>query len=224
MRIDIKGTIIPNDYAWIYDWLEMDCTCPKKVQDIIDKANGEQLDVYIDSGGGDVFAGSAIYSSLRSYSGQVKIHIVGLAASSASVIACAGESDISPTAMMMVHNVSTTSSGDYHDMDKSSDTLQRANKAIASAYVTKTGMTEIEALKLMDNETWLPADEAVKLGLVDKIADNQNLRLTASVFNSLSPEVIDKIKNVVKPPIADSKSDFLLAETKLKYLKMKGGI
>ena len=65
MRIDVKGVIVPNDDAWIYDYFEMDNTCPKKVGERIDKANGESLDVFINSGGGDVFAGSEIYSALR---------------------------------------------------------------------------------------------------------------------------------------------------------------
>ena len=217
MRIDIKGTIIPNDYAWVYEWLEMDATCPKYIQDVIDKANGEPLDVYIDSGGGDIFAGSAIYSDLRAYSGKVNIHVTGLAASAASVIACAGKSDISPTAMLMVHNVSTTTDGDYHDMDKSSDTLQKANRAIASAYMDKAGMSEDEALTLMDNETWLPAAEAVRLGLIDEIAQNRNLRLTASIGAVLPQEVVDKIRNTVHTKEGEA------VQAKLNLLKMKGG-
>ena len=224
MRIDIKGTIIPNDYAWIYEYLEMDGTCPKYVTDCIEKAEGEPIDVYIDSGGGDIFAGSAIYSALRSYKGTVNIHVVGLAASAASVIACAGISDIAPTAMVMVHNVSTSASGDYHDMDKTSETLQKANKAIAAAYIEKTGMTEAEALAMMDAESWLPAKEAVEKGLIDKIADNGNLQLAASLSNLLPLSAVNKLKNAIKAPIVDeSNAEFLIAKAKLKLLKLKGG-
>lgn len=218
MRIDIKGTIIPNDYAWIYDFLEWDYASPGNVQAIIDGANGEQLDVYIDSGGGDIFAGSAIYSALRSYKGVVKIHVTGLAASAASVIACAAESDIAPTAMMMVHNVSTETQGDYHDMDKSSETLRKANKAIASAYVEKTGMSEEEALALMDNETWLPAAEAVEKGLIDKIADSQNIRLVAGTVNLIPQTVIAKLKSL----ITNNESELKLAKSKFEFLNLKG--
>lgn len=219
MRIDIKGTIIPNDYAWIYDFLEWDYAAPKSVQAIIDKANGEQLDVYIDSGGGDIFAGSAIYSALRSYKGVVKIHVVGLAASAASVIACAGESDIAPTAMVMVHNVSTEAHGDYHEMDKSSETLKKANKAIAAAYVEKTGMSEDEALALMDAETWLPANEAVEKGLIDKVADTQNIRLVASTVSLIPRSVVDKLKNLITD---NNEAELKLAKAKFEFLNLKG--
>ena len=219
MRIDIKGTIIPNDYAWIYDFLEWDYTAPKNVQAIIDKANGEQIDVYIDSGGGDIFAGSAIYSALRAYNGAVKIHVIGLAASAASVIACAGESDIAPTAMVMVHNVSTETQGDYHEMDKSSETLKKANKAIAAAYVEKTGMSEDEALALMDAETWLPANEAVEKGLIDKIADAQNIRLVASTVSLIPQSVLDKLKTLISD---NDEAELKKAKANYEFLNLKG--
>ena len=75
MRIDVKGTIVPNDDQWIYDLFEIEATSPKIVNDAIANANGDRLDVYINSGGGDVFSGSEIYSALREYSGTVKIHV-----------------------------------------------------------------------------------------------------------------------------------------------------
>ena len=108
MKINVKGTIIPNDDQWIYDLFDIDATSPAKVSKGITAAaeKDEPLEVYINSGGGDIFAASEIYSAIREYSGDVKIHVVGLAASAASVIACAGKSDISPTAQIMVHKVS----------------------------------------------------------------------------------------------------------------------
>lgn len=223
MRIDIKGTIVSSDDAWIYEWFGIEHTNPKAVNELIANANGEELDVYINSGGGDIFAGSEIYSALRGYKGTVNIHIVGLAASAASVIMCAGKSDISPTAMVMVHNVSANTRGDYHVMDKSSEVLQKANKTIAAAYVAKTGMTEVEALEMMDKETWLTAHEAVEKGLIDKIAENQNLQLVASYGGQLLPQsVIDKIRNTVKSP--QSNADFLCkkAQAQLNLLKLGG--
>lgn len=228
MRIDVKGTIVSNDDKWIYDWFEYDSTCPNDVQKSIDQANGEPLEVYINSGGGDIFAGSDIYSTLRSYRGEVNIHVVGVAASAASVIACAGSSDISPTAMVMVHNVLTIAQGDYHVMDKESGVLQTANKSIAAAYVAKTGMSEKEALTMMDQETWLTAQQAVDKGLIDKLAENQNLQLVAAYQTPILPRaVIDKIRNIVKTP--SDQAGFLMpekaqAQAKLTLLKLRGGM
>ncbi len=225
MRIDVKGAIVSSDEAWIYDWFGIEHTSPKTVNDLIGKANGEPLDIYINSGGGDIFAGSEIYAALRSYKGQVKNHIVGLAASSASVIACSGYCDISPTGMMMVHNVSGVSQGDYRTMDKTSDVLQKANKTIAAAYVAKTGMSEKDALAMMDKETWLTADEAIKRGLVDKIAESQNMQLVAA-YNSpmLPPSVIEKIRNTIKNPLGNEADIFMQkkAQAKLNLIKLGG--
>ena len=202
MKIDIKGAIVPNDDAWIYDWFGETYTSPKNVSAALEEANGEDVDIEINSGGGDVFAGSEIYAAIRAYPGTVNIHVVGLAASAASVIACAAKSDIAPTAQMMVHNVSTWAAGDYHDMDHTSNMLKQANRAIAAAYVEKSGMSEKDALDLMDAETWITAQDAVDYGLIDKIAGSQNsvqdedasVRLAASVGGMLPPSVINKMQ------------------------------
>lgn len=223
MRVDIKGSIVSNDDKWIYDYFEMESTAPKDVQNIINKANGEQLDVYINSGGGDIFAGSEIYAMLKDHK-IVNIHITGLAASSASMVACAGKSDIAETAMMLVHNVSSYAGGDYHVMDKQSEVLQKANKAIAAAYVGKTGMSEKDALKMMDEETWLTAQEAVDKGLVDSIA-NQTVRLAAAYASPmLSQSVIEKIRNTVKNPQSQEADIFIQkkAQAELELLNLGG--
>lgn len=76
MKIDIKGAIVPNDDAWIYDWFGETYTSPKNVSAALEEANGEDVDIEINSGGGDVFAGSEIYAAIRAYPGTVNIHVV----------------------------------------------------------------------------------------------------------------------------------------------------
>lgn len=217
MKVNIAGDIISNDNKWVYDWLGYDGVCPRDVQSLIDKAMGQPLEVYINSGGGDIFAGSEIYEALRTYSGEVHIHIVGVAASAASVIACAGKSDIAPTAMVMVHNVSSAACGDYNVMDHTSEVLQKANKAIAAAYTEKTGKPEAEVLAMMDRETWLTGKEAVESGLVDAISE---ARLVASGPGTLPVEVIERIKREIKNPF--QARSVRAAQAQLDFLKMKG--
>lgn len=169
-RIDIKGDIITNDDAWIYDWIGWDYVCPKAVRDAIDSAKpDETIDVYINSPGGFVSAGQEIYSMLRN-DARTRIHIEGQACSAASIIAMAGHSDISPVGMLMIHNVQGAEQGDYRDMKKMSDVLKAFNSALAEAYEEKTGKTHEEILKAMDNETWLTANQCVELGFVDEIS------------------------------------------------------
>lgn len=217
MKLEIRGDIIPNDNKWVYDWLECDGVCPRDVHDAIEKANGEPLEVYINSGGGDVFAGSEMYEALRTYSGEVNIHII-FAASAASVVACARRSDITPAGMVMVHNVSSAARGDYHAMDHSSEVLQKANQAIAAAYTEKTGKPESEVLALMDRETWLTGREAVDVGLVDAVSTPA--RFAASSPGTLPPEAVERIKAAVKNPFQAARAK--QAQASLELLRLKG--
>lgn len=175
------------------------------------------------------------------YSGNVTLRIVGLAASAASVIAMAGYCEMSPTAQIMVHNVSSSASGDYRDMEHASEVLKNANDTIANAYIEKTGMSREKALNLMDNETWLTAQKAKELGLVDKIMfssdNNINNKMNFSNFNkkafynsysTIPKELLDKLNINLEnknQPIQKNTVDIFMqqkAKAELEMLKMKG--
>jgi len=228
-KINIKGPIVGNSEVWIYEWFGIEATSPNSVSKVIDEANGEDLEVEINSGGGSVFAGSEIYTMLKDYKGHVTVKIVGLAASAASVIAMAGNKVMmSPTAQMMIHNVSTYTSGDYRDMEHSAEVLKSANKTIANAYRLKTGKTQEELLKLMDNETWMTAQKAKELGFIDEIMFDEEQQLIANHGYSglLPPEVINKMRNMLKNPNDKNNSDIFMQKIKsqLNLLKLKGEV
>lgn len=166
----INGDIVVNEDVQWYDWFGWDCTSPKKVRDAIDNnPKGETIDVIINSGGGDVFAGQEIYGMLHGRD-DVTINVQSIAGSAASVIAMAGKSKMSPVAMLMIHNVFMSGAcGDYHDMQKNAEILKQMNAALAASYVLKTGKTEDEILKLMDRETWITANQALEYGFIDEI-------------------------------------------------------
>ena len=163
MVVKINGDIVSNDWKPIYNWFGMDSFSPGDLEDAIERLpEGEALEIKINSPGGDVWAGQEIYTMLRGRS-DVAIEVESTAASAASIIAMAGKSSISPVGMLMIHNVSTYGvSGNKRDMKKMADTLGEYDKALAAAYVEKTGMQPDEVLKLMDKETWLTADVAVE--------------------------------------------------------------
>ena len=190
-KVNIKGPIVSDNDARIYEWLGIKATCPKIVNDAIDKANGEDLEVIINSGGGSVFAASEIYTALKSYMGNVTVKIVGMAASAASVIAMAGKKVMmTPTGQMMIHNVTTYAEGDYRDMEHTADILKTANDTIANAYRLKSGKTQEELLALMDDETWMDAKKAKELGLIDEIMfEDVQLAASAGYSGLLPPEV-----------------------------------
>lgn len=219
-KIEVKGTIVGNADKWIYEWFGMDATCPKDVNAAISEANGEPLLVEINSGGGDVFAGSEIYTALKAYAGTAEINIVGLAASAASVIAQAGHSRISPTALFMVHNVSGSAAGDFHDMQQEAEILQTANKAVAAAYLEKTGKSMEELLGIMDAETWMDAQKAVEYGFVDEVMFASAPTLTNGI-GVLPAQTIHKLKDLL-PARGEENAEVKTVTAKLKLLRLKG--
>ena len=224
-RIDVKGQIIESGNEWVYDWLGLESTSPKKIIKALQEAGGEDVEIYINSPGGSIFAGSEIYTELRNYSGKKIIKITGIAASAASVIAQAGECEISPTGMFMIHNVKTSASGDYRDMDNTRDALRAANQSIMNAYIDKTGMDAEILQDLMDRETYLSAQQAVDHGFVDKIMFSDNAIPMQNAFGGIPPETIAKLRNMIKDP-GQKTPDFLIhkaqAELRLKLLNLKG--
>lgn len=221
MKISVKGPIIDNDDQWIYDWFEVEATSPKKVIDLINQVkNNEDLEVEINSGGGSVFAGSEIYTALKSYDGKVITRIVGLAASAASVIAMAGDDIlISPTGQIMIHNASGSCGGDYRDMEKGAEILKNVNATISNAYRIKTGLSNDELLDMMNKETWLTPQQALEMKFVDEIMFTNNIKLIASINNRMLPqEVINKMKMELKNKEVTKEQENNIEDVKAKLL------
>ena len=222
-KVNIKGPIVSSDDAWIYDWFGIENTSPVSVAKQIEAANGGSLEVEINSGGGSVFAGSEIYTALKSYPGNVTVKIVGLAASAASVIAMAGNKVMmTPTGQMMIHNVSGSMRGDYRDMQHEAGILENANKTVANAYMIKTGLKQDELLALMNDETWFTPQQALEKGLIDEIMFADQVQLVASyeLSGMLPREVIEKMRNSKAKNPVQNESDFLMQ--KFNLLKLKG--
>lgn len=221
IKIDIKGAIVGNDSKEIYNWLGLESTCPKDVISKLNKAKGKPVEININSSGGDIFAGGEIYTALRNYKGDININIVGLAASAASVIAMVGNCKISPTGLFMIHNVSSYCNGDYNELEKQASILQTANKAIANAYKEKTGLTENKLLELMNNETWLTAEQCVNLKFVDGIMfEDKKLKLAnGTMINSITEQ---KIRNFMNNYITKDNLCKNIEQEKLNLLNLKG--
>ncbi|MBP2653345.1 MAG: ATP-dependent Clp protease proteolytic subunit [Firmicutes bacterium] len=134
------------------------------------------LNIYINSGGGDVFAGQAIYSMLKRHSAKKNVYIDGLAASMASVIAMVGDNVYMPSnAMMMVHNPWTVAMGNATDFRAMADTLDKIRESSIAVYREKTGMEDEEIIALLDAETWMTAEDAVAMGFADEIEDGKQV-------------------------------------------------
>ena len=132
----------------------------------------EHIHLRINSPGGEIVEGSAIYNALTRHKGGLTVHIDALAASMASVIAMSGDPVyMADNALLMIHNPWTLAAGEAKDLRKQADLLDTMKSNLIRAYQKKSGMEEKAIAKLMDEETWLDAVEAVALGFVDAIED-----------------------------------------------------
>jgi ATP-dependent protease ClpP protease subunit len=133
---------------------------------------GQHIHLRINSPGGEIVEGSAIYNALTRHEGGLTVHIDALAASMASVIAMSGNPVLmADNALLMIHNPWTIAAGESEDLRKQADLLDTMKSNLVRAYQKKSGMEEKAIAKLMDEETWLDAVEAVALGFVDAIED-----------------------------------------------------
>ena len=173
------------------------------------KLTGQHIHLRINSPGGSVVEGTAIYNALRRHKGGVTVHIDALAASMASVIAMAGAPVyIADNALMMIHNPWTVSMGGSEDLRKEADLLDMLKVNLRNAYVRKTGMSETDISAMMDAETWLDAVDAVALGFADAIEEGvaaaatatpENLRARFDTFAKAKP--MDNIEPTAAPEV-----------------------
>lgn len=160
------------------------------------------LKVRINSGGGSLFDGVAIYNALKLYKGKIVVYIDALAASAASIIAMAGSERIMPgNTMLMIHNSISYADGNAKDFSQMANLLSQLDAAMATTYVSATGQNIEKIRQMMDNETWLSAKDALELGFATSVVDDipvsasisdKFLAINGVEFNLLS---LDKLKN-----------------------------
>ena len=142
---------------------------PQMFRSELNAAEGD-IDLWINSPGGDCYAAAQIYNMLMEYPGEVTVKIDGIAASAASVVAMAGSTvEMSPVATIMIHNPMTISIGDTHEMERTITFLAEIKESIINAYEIKTGLSRAKISRLMDAETWMNAKKAVELGFADSV-------------------------------------------------------
>lgn len=140
----------------------------KRVAGILRNIGPKPVDVLINSPGGDVFEGLAIYNQLREHPAKVTVKVLGLAASAASIIAMAGdEIQIARAGFLMIHNVWVVASGDQVALREAADMLEPFDAALADIYAARSGDDPAEVRAMMNKETWLGGQAAIDAGLAD---------------------------------------------------------
>ena len=139
-------------------------------RDCLKEHAGADVTIHLNSEGGSVSDGLAMYNAIMQHEGKVTIHIDTLAASIATVIASAAdEVIINSNAKYMIHRCWTVAMGNCKDFRSTADVMELMDKDIAAAYSERTGKDEAELLAMMDAETWMDADEALAQGFVDSV-------------------------------------------------------
>ena len=158
----IDGEIAAEESWW------RNVTAPRIFRQAL--ARVRDVTVFINSPGGDVFAGAEIYTALREHKGKVTVKISGIAASAASVIAMAGDEVlISPVGYMMIHDPWTYAIGNAREMEHQAGVLREIGEGLVAAYTAKTGKTRDEITELLAAETYMNAQRAVDEGFADGI-------------------------------------------------------
>lgn len=160
----------------------------KRISAALRSIGSKDVTVNINSPGGDFFEGMAIYNLLREHPGKVTIRVLGLAASAASVIAMAGDEILmGDGSFLMIHNAWAVAVGNRHDLRDSAERLQLFDASMASLYAHQTGMSEAEAAALMDQETWIGAQQAVDDGFATSLLPSSEITRATQASTQRKP-------------------------------------
>lgn len=178
-----------------WDWYETDVssyTLSKQIEGL----ECDVINVYINSYGGEVAEGLAIYNQLKRHKAKVKTVCDGFACSAASVIFMAGDERVMSTAsLLMIHNAWTYASGNAKELRKQADDLDTITQASINAYMQEVNITEEELRQMLDNETWISPQEAIEKGFITSIV---NEREAEQVSQSVKKSLIKMIVNSKK--------------------------
>lgn len=190
-KLYFYGDIVSD--SWQSYWYDED-KCPQDILDFLNEIDDNKpIDIYINSGGGSVSAGLAIYNQLKRHTGTKTVHVDGIAASIASVIALAGDTVVIPsTAQFMIHKPWTCGTGNSDDFRQLADALDSCEKAILNVYMAnaKEGVTEEQIKQLMKEETWFTGDKAEEYFNIQVEEGTECVATTSDYFN--------KYKNIPK--------------------------
>jgi ATP-dependent protease ClpP protease subunit len=169
---------VQGDYFdwWTWEEVESETSANHFRNELAKYPDAKEIIIYINSYGGSVFEGTAIYSQLRRHPAQKTVYVDGFAASVASVIAMAGDKVIMPkNTMMMIHNMWNCVCGNARQLRKAADDLDTIMEGNRQAYLQKSNekISEEKLVELLDAETWLTAEQCIEYGFADELLEKE---------------------------------------------------
>lgn len=183
-----ENTATLNIYGDItsWPWFEGDVSAVNLSKQLEEMSDVTNIDVYINSYGGEVAEGLAIYNALRRHKAKVTTYCDGFACSIASVIFMAGDERVmNEASLLMIHNAWTFASGNSAELRKQADDLDKITQASVEAYKAHSSLSEEEIKALMDNETWILPEEALGYGFATSIAKTETDKASQNAFARL---------------------------------------
>ena len=172
--------------------------------------NDAALDLRLNSPGGSVFDAVAIFNALKRHAGEITVWIDGIAASAASYVAMAGDSVVMPqNAFLMIHDPSGLVMGTAEDMRSTAEALDKVKGSLIMGYAAKSGKPDAEIAALMAAETWLDAQDALALGLIDRIAEPVKLAATFDIarFRNAPAELTTAVTDAGEEAVEVARDD-----------------
>lgn len=214
--------------VYIYDYIgSYGVEAAALTKDLALMKDKKSINVYINSPGGDVFEGMTIYNALVQIKSKLTIHVMGLAASIASVIMLAAEKRIMyQGSMIMIHNPWGCACGNAKEMREMADVLDKIDGQLVQIYADITGQTEDQITKWLDAETWFTADEAVENGFATELSDKQaaaSIKKTyASKYRNVPEDIVEDDTEPTIRTAEDALRDAGFSAVRAKAILAKG--
>ena len=196
LDIHIYDTVQGDGYnLWTGETIESETSANHIRNVLADNEDADSINIYINSAGGSVYEGLAIYNQLKRHKAFKTVYVDGFACSIASVIAMAGDKVIMPKAsMLMIHNAWTVAAGNAKELRKVAEDLDNMSETIAQAYLVKAGdkLSEEKLREMLDNETYIKAEDCLALGLCDSLGEEESIeeKAKSAVQNSVRTALI----------------------------------
>lgn len=216
---DVEG----DSYNWWTGEKTESETSANHIKQVLESnQNATEINLYVNSYGGEVKEGLGIYNQLKRHPAQVNVYIDGFACSIASVIAMAGDKVIMGTnALMMIHHASMGCFGNAEELRKAANDVEVIDQASCSSYLSKAGdkLDETTLKQLLDNQTWLNASQCLEYGLIDEIAGQEDKTIEAAqqrFKQSIKAQIMQ-----VKEPSIDVPEKFATQKSNYELLRQK---